>query len=760
MLMETVQPVPQHGAAIELHGVVARIVFRNGETGSSIMRVTPEGATEVVTACGASLAEIGEQVTVTGIWKRHPKYGFQIQAQSIVTARPATPEAIERYLASGILPGVGETLAKRMVAAFGAATLDVMDDEIERLREVHGIGEQKFESITTAWAAQKAAQAIMLFLADQGITHAMAVRIYKQYGASAIDRIRQNPYRLAADIRGIGFATADAIAARLGVPHDSPKRITAGLLHLADAATKQGNCGMTRASALTDAAELLDLPAELVEPCIDAAVEVEDPALIADTLPDRTKGGSIACLFSKRLYHSEAFSAKHLIAFAQRPGAWPGASDTEVHALVQGSALSAGMELEPEQAEAVVNALTRRVSILTGGPGTGKTSTLKVILAALDARQLEVVLGAPTGKAARRMQDATGHEAFTVAKLIGMGRPDHPPIKCDVLVIDEASMVDVPMLQSLLKQLDDNASLVLVGDVDQLPSIGPGRVLADLIASGALPVVRLSRIFRQAAQSAIIRNAHRINQGLGLEPPVAKGAATDFYFLRSGTPDDVLKKIAQLVTDRIPNGIGVPPNQIQVISPRRGTPTGVDNINVLLQQEVNPDPVAFVRHGNTRFGVGDRVLQTVNNYTLDVMNGESGVVTAYNAETQTLTVRIDDRDIEYPKSELDQLALAYAMTVHKSQGSQFPAVVIPMVTQHFMMLTRAILYTAVTRATRLCVVVGQPAALQMAIRNVRDEPRLTRLLSLLETTGGAATAPAALPLKQVAMATVDEGPGW
>jgi exodeoxyribonuclease V alpha subunit len=738
--METVQAQPRHGDAVSMRGVVARIVFRNDDTGSSILRVTPEGETEVVTTCGPSLAEIGEQVTVTGVWKRHPKYGFQIQAQSIVTERPATPEAIERYLASGILPGVGETLAKRIVAAFGPATLDIMDNEIERLLEVHGIGEQKFDGIATAWGEQKAAQTIMLFLADQGITHAMAVRIYKRYGAAAIDLIRKNPYRLAADVRGIGFATADAIAAKLGVPHDSPKRITAGLLHLSDLAAKHGHCGMTVAGAISDATELLGLPTALISPCVEAALRAEDPALIADTLPDRVNGGMVDCLFMKRLYQSEGYSAKQLPELARRPGPWPEANDAQVRALVEKSAHAARMILEPEQEQAVINALTRRVSILTGGPGTGKTSTLKVILAALEARELKVILGAPTGKAARRMQDATGHEAFTVAKLIGMGRPDHPPIMCDVLIIDEASMVDVPMLQAILKQLDDNASLVLVGDVDQLPSIGPGLVLADLIASDALPVVRLTRIFRQAAESAIIRNAHRINRGVGLEPPVPEGTVTDFYFLRSSTPEDVLNKITQLVTDRIPGGLGLPSNQIQVISPRRGTPTGVDSINALLQQAVNPDPVAFVRYGNTRYGVGDRVLQTVNNYDLDVMNGESGVITAYNSETRMLTVKIDDREIEYPQSELDQIDLAYAMTVHKSQGSQFPAVVIPMVTQHYMMLTRAILYTAVTRATRLCIVVGQPAALEMAIRNVRAEPRLTRLRALLESVRTPGTA--------------------
>lgn len=729
--MVTVETPPRHGDAVEVRGVVARLVFRNDETGSGIMRVTPDGAEEVVTVCGTSLAEIGEQVTVTGVWKRHPKYGFQIQAQSIVTSRPATPDAIARYLASGILPGVGATLAERIVAHFGARALDVMDNDIGRLLEVHGIGEQKFSGIATAWGEQKAAQAILLFLAGQGVTHAMAVRIYKRYGAGAIDLIRSNPYRLAADIRGIGFATADAIASKLGIPHDSPKRIVAGFLHLTSEAAKRGHCGVVTASGVSDASKLLGLPSELIAAGVDTMLRAEEPALVPDSLPDREHGGQLDCLFLKRLYASENFLAKRLAELAKRPGPWPEAKDGEALALVEKSARAAGMTLEPEQTQAAINALSCRVSLLTGGPGTGKTSILKVILAALQARKLKVTLGAPTGKAARRMQEATGHEAFTVAKLTGMGRADRPPIKCDVLIIDEASMMDVPMLQAVLKQLDDNACLLLVGDVDQLPSIGPGYVLADAIASEALPVVRLSRIFRQAAKSAIIRNAHRINRGLGLEPPPPAGTPTDFYFIRSSTPEDVLGKINQLVTRNIPNGLGLPSNQIQVLSPRRGTPTGVDSINALLQQAVNPDPDAFVRHGNIRYGVGDRVLQTVNNYDLDVMNGESGIVLACDNEARTLTVKIDDREVVYPQSELDQIDLAFCMSVHKSQGSQFPAVVLPIVTQHYLMLTRALLYTAVTRASRLCVVVGQPKALEMAIRNVRAEPRLTRLRVLL-----------------------------
>lgn len=716
------------GAPVELSGMVRRVAFRDESTGGAVLRVEPaDQPGTIVTVRGATLAAEGDEVSISGVWTKHPKYGPQIKADRIVALRPSTPAAVERYLASGILPGIGEGLAKRIVARFGAETLDMLDADPERLLEVRGVGERKIGGIKAAWEQQKAAQSILLFLAGQGISPATAIRIYKQYGNHAIDVIRENPYRLAKEVRGIGFVTADAIARDLGVPPDSPQRIEAGLRHVVQEMTAKGHCGVPQDTAASKAAGLMALPPDSFAPVLDAMLASSEPDLVRDTIPP-----DVTCLFPIRLHRAERDIAKELLSLARRPSLWPGATQQDMTALVQQTERSAGVVLAEAQRAAVIRALSSRVSVLTGGPGTGKTSTLKILLAALHARRLRVKLAAPTGKAAKRMREATGYEAQTIARLIGMGTMSTPPIDCDMLIVDEASMVDVPMMQAVLAQLDDNAGLVLVGDVDQLPSVGPGRVLADIIDAGAVPVTRLTEVFRQAAQSAIVRNAHRINRGMALESEPPDGApAKDFYFIPAETPAQIERWIVKLVTTHIPERIGISASDVQVLTPMRKFQTGTENLNRVLQAAENPNPTAYLDHGGQRFGVGDRVVQTKNNYDLGVMNGENGIIREIALDAGLIKIEVDARLVEYPIAELDEIELAYAMTVHRSQGSQFPAVVMPITTQHYMLLMRSIPYTAITRASRFCVVVGEPDALDMAIRNDRLEPRVTRLLACM-----------------------------
>lgn len=721
--------VPSIGAPVSFSGAVRRVFFRNDESGHSVIKVEPFDlalGTDVIVV-GATLADEGQEVTVKGTWTRHAKYGEQVKAESIIALRPTSPDAIQLYLASGVLPGIGEGMAKRIVAKFGAETINILDSDPERLLEVSGIGERKIDGIMEAWGEQKASQQILMFLAGQGISPALAIRIYKTYGNKAIEVIRSNPYKLAENVRGIGFQTADKIAMSMGVPPNSLQRIEAGLQHVVREGTSRGHCGLPTDSVVDTTSEMLSLPEGAISPVLQNMFDRGDKRLTEQVLPI-----DLPCVFSRRLFTGEDKIAEKMQWLARLPGTWK-AEDGEVAKLVEQVEEASGMQLANAQRAAVMQALTRRVSILTGGPGTGKTSTLKVVLSALLARRLNVVLAAPTGKAAKRMREATGHDAKTVARLIGMGADEVPPIDCDVLIIDEASMVDVPMMQAVLEQLVPDASLVLVGDVDQLPSVGPGRVLADLIESGVVPVTRLTEVFRQAAQSAIIRNSHRINRGIGIEketPPDAP--APDFHFIESDDPAKMVGLIVRMVTQHIPSRIGIAAGDVQVLSPMRKSETGVQNLNAVLQEAVNPDPQEKIVRNMIRFGVGDRVLQTVNNYDLGVMNGEAGIIRSISKEDGNVSVEIDGREVGYKVSDLDQLTLAYAMTIHKSQGSQFPAVVMPVSSQHYMMLQRAILYTGITRASKFCVLIGQRKALEMAIRNDRMEPRLTRLRLLLQ----------------------------
>lgn len=707
-------------AAATLSGTVERVVFRNQENGYSVLSVRSKGHKEPVTVVGKTLAGEGEVVHVAGSWKEHKRFGRQLEATRIEVELPKTPKGVERYLASGVIPGIGPSVARKLVQAFGGATLDILELAPEQLLNVPGIGPKTAQKIRDGWEAQREAARIVSALAEYEIGIGIALRIYRKFGSDSLKIIRSDPYKLTA-VQGVGFIKADAIAKAAGVSADAPSRLQAGLRHVLSLATERGSTGTPRQQLIREAVRLLEVPERLVEAALQEALE-QGGAMLAVGHPEWG-----ACVFAAPLLSAEGEIAASLEEWARQPAPWK-LPEGKADALAAAAAQACGVALAAEQHTAVVMALTRRVSVLTGGPGTGKTSTLRVILEALRRVRARVVMGAPTGKAAKRMREATGAEAATIARLTGMGQAgDPPPIVGDVLILDETSMVDVRMLRDVLRLMAEGMALLLVGDVDQLPSVGPGRALADIIESGVVPVTRLTQVFRQAAQSAIVRNAHRINRG---QLPERAQPGSDFYFIQS-EPDAIAGRIVELVSRSIPSSFGMRIDDIQALSPMRRTPTGADVLNAEIQKAVNPSPGRVVERGGVRYGVGDRVLQTVNNYDLGVMNGETGIITDVDHEAGIVQVNVDGVLVRYPFAELDQLDLAYAMSVHKSQGSQFPAVVMPVTTQHFVMLQRPIIYTAITRATRLCVLVGQPEALRTAVANVRAAPRVTLLRHLL-----------------------------
>lgn len=710
-----------------LSGEVSIITFRKEDTGYSIMKIAVRGMRDPVTLVGTSMARLGELVTAEGRWRQHATHGRQFEASNITVERPKSAQAIEKYLASGAVKGIGPAIAKRIVAAFGENTFAVLDEAPHRLATIKGISAPRAEDIGRIWQESQAERQILVFLAGHGILGAVAMRIVRKYGGATIEVVENEPYKLAKEVRGIGFKIADEIALKMGMPRDAEDRVVAGLRHVITTGTGMGHCGVQKDKFLTAASELLQLNTDRIKPSMEEQLALKDFMVQVALGDDRY-------VFDKRLYDAERRIAIGLSAMDKVP-VW-NISERRAAQIAAEAEKFCKVQLAPEQRAAVEMALLRPCSILTGGPGTGKTSTLRVILEALRRVQARVVLGAPTGKAAKRMAESTGFEAATIARLIGMGR-DHSEepitIECSILIIDEASMVDVMMLDKVLACLEEGASILFVGDVDQLPSVSAGQVLADMIESGKIPTTRLTQVFRQAATSAIIRNAHRINRGDDLEAP--DNAPRDFYFIEASTPEAVTARITSLVREHIPKRIGINPENVQVLSPMRKGGTGTEAMNAMLQGVLNPSPGASVERFGRRYGVGDRVLQTVNNYDLGVMNGESGIITEVDAATDTMVVNVDGSLVRYPFSDLDQLDLAYAMTVHKSQGSQFEAVVIPVTSQHYMMLQRSIIYTAITRATRFCVLVGQGRALQMAIRNARTEPRITALRPLLESGG-------------------------
>ncbi len=708
-------------------GTVERVTFHNEENGFSVLRVQVRGRRETVTVVGhaASIAP-GEFVHAEGTWVNDRTHGLQFSASRLESAAPSTVEGIEKYLGSGLVKGIGPHFAGRLVGAFGAAVFDVIDREPERLRSVEGIGRVRALRIVEAWREQRAVRDIMVFLHSHGVGTSRAVRIYRTYGPDAIALISENPYRLAADIRGIGFLTADKVAATLGIGKTAMIRARAGIGYTLVEATGDGHCGLPLADLMPAASKLLDIPEALAAEALQ--LELAAGTVVEDTLDGRP------CVFLSGLHAAEAAIAARVRGLATGQVPWKPIDAARAIPWVE---TRLGMSLAPMQAEALRLAVASKFLVVTGGPGVGKTTLLNAVLAVIGVRGPRMALGAPTGRAAKRLSEATGLPAKTIHRLLevdprtgGFKRQESRPLECDLLVVDEMSMVDVPLMHALMRAVPPHAAVVLVGDVDQLPSVGPGQVLADIIDSQAVPVVRLTEVFRQAGASRIIVNAHRINHGE--MPDLTGGRESDFRFVEVETPEDGAAALLQIVQKRIPASLGLDPvRDIQVLCPMNRGALGARALNVSLQQLLNPGREPKIERFGSTFAPGDKVMQIENDYDRDVYNGDLGFVTAVDPAASELTVEFDGRPVEYDASDLDRLVLAYATTIHKAQGSEYPAVVIPLVTQHFPMLQRNLLYTGVTRGRRLVVVVGQPKALAMAVAGRQARRRFTRLKECL-----------------------------
>ncbi|MEY9872866.1 exodeoxyribonuclease V alpha subunit [Streptacidiphilus sp. MAP12-33] len=726
-----------------VEGVLERITFASEETGWTVARVdTGRGGGELLTVVGALLgAQPGESLRMHGRWGSHPQYGKQFTVENYTTVLPATVQGIRRYLGSGLIKGIGPRLAERIVDHFGVETLDVIETTPARLIEVPKLGPKRTKLIAAAWEEQKAIKEVMIFLQGVGVSTSLAVRIYKNYGDSSISVVKNEPYRLAADVWGIGFLTADRIAQAVGIPQDSPQRVKAGLQYALSQSSDQGHCFLPEERLISDAVKLLAVDTGLVIECL--AELVAEEGVVREQVPggERDESGRavpVSAIYLVPFHRAEVSLAAQLGRLLHAPDDRLGAfADVDWTRALTWLGGQTGAELAPEQEAAVRLALTNKVAVLTGGPGCGKSFTVRSIVTLALARKAKVVLAAPTGRAAKRLAELTGGEAATVHRLLelkpgGDAAYDRDrPLDADLVVVDEASMLDLLLANKLAKAVPPGAHLLLVGDVDQLPSVGAGEVLRDLLAPGSpIPAVRLTRIFRQAQQSGVVTNAHRINEGA---PPLTEGL-TDFFLFAEEDTERTADLTVDVVARRIPRRFGLDPSRdVQVLSPMHRGPAGAGNLNTLLQAAITParPDRPERRFGGRTFRVGDKVTQIRNNYDKGrngVFNGTVGVVTALNPEDQKLTVRTDeDEDVDYDFDELDELAHAYAVTIHRSQGSEYPCVVIPLTTSAWMMLQRNLLYTAVTRARKLVVLVGSRRALGQAVRAVSAGRRHTAL---------------------------------
>lgn len=720
------------GPEIEaLAGTIERVTFHSPETGFCVLKVQARGKRDLVPVIGhAPAIAAGEWITATGIWHTDRQHGVQFKADTLKVTPPTGVEGIEKYLASGHMRGIGPAMAKRIVAAFGESTFEIIEAEPQRLPEVAGIGPKRAARIIAGWAEQKAVREIMLFLHAHGVGTARAVRIFKTYGHEAIAVMTEDPYRLAKDIRGIGFKTADAIAMKLGLTPEAPQRLRAGISFALQTATDGGHCALPVAELIKLAGELLGVEATLIRSALLDVLETGE--VVQDILGDK------ACIFLAGLHAAERMIAERLLRRTKGTPPWPEIDLARALPWVQEKT---GKALSPSQSEAVRRVLGAKLAVITGGPGVGKTSTLDTILRILRAKGIQVLLAAPTGRAAKRMTEQTGLEAKTIHRLLeidpkhgGFSRNEENPLACDLLVIDETSMVDVPLMNALTKAVPEHAALLLVGDVDQLPSVGPGQVLADVIASGAIPVARLTEVFRQAAESRIVVNAHRINAGK-LPELAGRGADSDFHLIEIEEPEAAAATLIEVVTRRIPNRFGLDPvRDVQVLTPMQRGVLGARNLNHELQAVLNPNPSISVERFGWRFSPGDRVMESQNDYDREVFNGDLGTVARIDEDEGAVIVDFEGREVIYPYGELDTLVPAYATTIHKSQGSEYPAVVIPLAMQHWTMLARNLLYTGVTRGKRLVVLLAQRKALGIAVRGGNMRPRWTKLREWLKAT--------------------------
>ena len=720
----------------EFSGTLERIVFHNEENGWTVFRLRVEGREDPVAVVGSmSSPQPGVRLRVRGRWISHPRFGRQIQMFSCEEELPATEEGIRLFLASGCIKGIGPKWADRIVAHFGASTLEVMDHDPDRMLELPRFGKKRLAAMKESWAEHQGIRELMIFLQPHGVTAGLSVRIYRQYGAQALAVVRENPYRLAMDIHGIGFTTADALARKLGFEEDSPLRAEAGVLYTLMRLTEDGHIYYPRDLLVEEASGKLSISPELAEGAIDD-LEREERVVIEDL-------GDHEGVYLSRNHMYESKIAFYMQRLLHSPKS---VRFQEPKKLVKRILESMPMQLAEEQKKAVYTAAASKVMVLTGGPGTGKTTILNAIIKVFQDARARILLAAPTGRAAKRMSEASGMEAKTIHRLLeyspaedGFNRNENNPLACGLLVVDEASMMDTMLMYHLVKAAPVGATFILVGDVNQLPSVGPGNVLRDVIASGVVPVVELLEVFRQAAESDIICNAHLINKGSLPELHQSGGRKTDFYFFKQDDPEAAADLIVDLVRDRIPRKFGFRSEEIQVLSPMLRGGVGVNSLNRRLQDAVNPQPISLAR-GERQFRLNDRVMQVRNNYDKDVFNGDMGTIIYLDAEEREVTVRFDERNVNYLWEEMDELVPAYAISIHKSQGGEYPVVVIPLMMQHYMLLQRNLVYTAVTRGRKMVVLVGEWRALATAVRNNHIRRRYTWLARRLAGSEGAVHA--------------------
>lgn len=722
----------------KLSGLVERVTYHNEANGFCVLRVKVKGERDLVTLVGhAPSVTPGEYATALGTWFVDKEYGRQFRAQVLRIHAPTTVKGIEKYLGSGMVKGIGPFCAKVLVAAFGTEVFSVIENEPERLKGLRGIGPKRIEKITSGWADQKVIREIMVFLHGNGVSTSKSVRIFKKYGKDAVKIVSENPYRLAKDIRGIGFKSADIIAKNIGIAPESPIRARAGVAFaLAEASGNQGHCALPRSVLEGQASDLLDIPESIIAEAIDH--EIEEGELIEADFPVPSS------IYLASLYQAEKSVGHNLRALARTAPPWPRIDAAKA---LPWAEEKLGLTLAASQREAVAEALRSKVMVITGGPGVGKTTIVKAILTILQAKGVRIMLCAPTGRAAKRLSESSGMEAKTIHRLLEIDpatmefkRNEEKPLDCDLLVADECSMVDAVLANNLIKAIGSRTAVIFVGDVDQLPSVGPGAFLSDLIDSKAVPVIRLTEVFRQAASSWIIKAAHAINAGRMPEFPT-KAERGDCYFLTLEDSAQMPALLTSLVKDRLPKAYGVDSvRDIQILCPMNRGSAGARSLNEVLQSALNPPGDAAVQKFGTTFGPGDKVMQIENNYDRDVFNGDIGFVTKLDPEEEELSVDFDGRIVVYPYAELDELVLCYATTIHKSQGSEYPIVILPVTMQHYVMLKRNLVYTGVTRGKKLVVIVGEKKALAMAVRGRQTTRRNTGLRHWLELRDGAAPA--------------------
>lgn len=735
---------------------VERITYQNEENGWSVLRVNVKGYKDVVTLVGNFCdTKVGAVLAVEGNWRMDAKFGKQFQAVNWKEELPSSIVGIEKYLGSGLIKGIGPVYAKKIVAKFGEETLNIIEEDIQRLSEVDGIGKKRIDLIAKSWEKQKDVKDIMVFLQGNGVSSAYAAKIYKAYGKESIDKVKENPYRLADDIWGIGFKTADSIAKNMGYAENDIRRCKSGIIYSLNQLANDGHVYATREQLIKDANERLGLAeiaanSQTTVPSTSASSPITEEiplGMVAEPTPQMRPPVEQAleelisaeelkvedeCIYLPPFYYSEVGVAKKLLELRNAKQDNLFADQVNMEAIEKES----GITYDDVQQAAIHMAAESKVMVLTGGPGTGKTTTTQGIISAWKTAGLSILLAAPTGRAAKRMSEATGMEAKTIHRLLGF-KPtegykfnEENPLDGDALIVDECSMIDIILMYSLLKAIPPTMRLVLVGDIDQLPSVGAGNVLRDIIESEAIPVTRLTRIFRQAQSSRIVMNAHAINQGYF--PNIQNGKDTDFFFIRAEEPQDAVPQIVNLVKNRLPKAYGRPVSDVQVLTPMRRSYCGSDNLNIELQKALNPMGVSL-SFGGTLYRSGDRVMQIRNNYDKDVYNGDIGTISDVDLEENELLVSFGDKVVTYEKSELDELVLAYATTIHKSQGSEYPIVVIPVFYSFFTLLQRNLIYTAITRAKKICVLIGQIKALGYAVKNLTVEQRNTKLKERLRT---------------------------